>query len=82
MELSTLLILLAFCLSTASPSLYISSDGFPVCSLEIFSVEPFDFEFRASCEKWFASVKDLFTYQLNYKNISTFYSLLLMLFND
>ena len=57
MELSTLLILLAFSLNTSSPSLYISSDGVPVCSLDTFSVGLFAFDFLASCEKLFATVK-------------------------
>ena len=71
MELSTLLILLACSLKTSSPSLYISSDGVPVCSFDTFSAGLFAFDFLASCEKLFATVKKIFTQQLSYKNTST-----------
>ena len=71
MELSTLLILLAFALNISSPNLYISNDGVPACSLDTFSVGLFAFDFLASCEKLFATEKKLFTQQLSYKNIST-----------
>ena len=57
MELSTLLILLAFALNISSPNLYISNDGVPACSLDTFSVGLFAFDFLASCEKLFATVK-------------------------
>jgi len=56
--------------------------GLPVCSFTIFSELSFDLDFFASSEKWFATLKKVFSREFSYKNTSTLIYFLYKFLNE